>query len=54
MLDRLVPTKRGSATYMRTGGAELLNLRSFQYGRTANYRAMATIATAVPRRSFNR
>jgi hypothetical protein len=27
--------------------------RSFQYSRTANFRAMATLATALPRRNFN-
>ena len=32
----------------------LFCLRSFQYSRTANFRAMATFATAVPRRNFNR
>src|SRR5882672_11682870 len=28
--------------------------RSLQYSRTANFRAMATLATACPRRNFNR
>ena len=28
--------------------------RSIQYSRTANLRAMATLATALPRRNFNR
>ena len=28
--------------------------RSFQYSRTANFRAMATFATPLPRRNFNR
>ena len=32
----------------------LFCLRSFQYSRTANFRAMATFATAAPRRNFNR
>jgi len=36
---------------MRAGGAGLLSLRSFQYSRTANFRAMATFATVVPRRN---
>jgi hypothetical protein len=27
--------------------------RSFQYSRTINFRAMATLATALPRRNFN-
>jgi len=35
---------------MRAGGVGLLCLLSFQYSRTANFRAMATFATAVPRR----
>jgi len=39
---------------MRAGGTVLLCLRNFQYSRTANFRAMATFATAVPRRNFNR
>ena len=38
---------------MRAGGTVLLCLRNFQYSRTANFRAMATFATAVPRRNFN-
>jgi len=36
---------------MRAGGAVLFCLRSFQYSRTANFRAMATFATAAPRRN---
>ena len=54
-LDRLTPTTGYSGLpCMRAGGAGLLSLRSFQYSRTANFRAMATFATAVPRRNFNR
>jgi hypothetical protein len=39
---------------MRAGGTVLFCLRSFQYSRSAYFHAMATFATAVPRRNFNR
>ena len=39
---------------MRTSCAYSAPLRSIQYIRTANLRAMATFATACPRRNFNR
>jgi hypothetical protein len=37
---------------MRAGGAGWL--RNIQYSRTASFRAMATLATALPRRNFKR
>jgi hypothetical protein len=44
-LDRLTPAKRCSGLpCMRAGGTALFCLRSFQYSRTANFRAMATFA----------
>jgi len=53
--DRLAPTTGCSELpCMRAGGTRLLCLRNLQYSRTANFRAMATFATAVPRRNFNR
>ena len=39
---------------LRTSCAYAAPLRSIQYIRTANFRAMATLATACPLRNFNR
>ena len=53
--DTLAPTKSFSGLpCMRDDGTALFCLHSFQHSRTANFRAIATFATAEPRRNFNR
>ena len=52
--DRLSPTTGvPGLPCMRADGTGCA-ARSFQYSRTVNFRAMATLATALPRRNFNR
>jgi hypothetical protein len=51
--DGLLATRKFSGLpCMRADGTELGCLRSIQYSRTANFRAIATFATALPRRNF--
>jgi hypothetical protein len=53
--DGLAPTRVAPGLpCLRTSRAYAAPLRSIQYIRTANFRAMATLATACPRRNFNR
>src|SRR5438309_1420457 len=54
--DRLSPTTGlAGLPCMRADGTGRAASRSFQYSRTANFRAMATFATPLmPRRNFNR
>ena len=53
--DRLSPTTGvAGLPCMRADGTGCSASRSFQYSRTANFRAMATFATLPPRRNFNR
>jgi len=55
LADRLSPTTGlAGLPCMRADGTGCAASRSFQYSRTANFRAMATFATAPPRRNFNR
>jgi hypothetical protein len=53
--DRRSPTTGPAGLpCMRADGAGCAASRSFQYSRTANFRAMATLPTPLPRRNFNR
>jgi hypothetical protein len=55
LADRISPTTGVTGLpCMRAGETGCAASRSFQYSRTANFRAIATFATAPPRRNFNR